>query len=254
MKKLLLLALLSCCFFPAQAQKILVKPYVLGLVDDFEGRNWAKDNPEENTLVDKFHSTEVSLVTYLDSLIKEENKRTYDKVLITNVKWEKKDCYYCQEFRRIMSKQMVAQMHEAYSFKWKDLEDEKHYKIYTGVLKPKFLEKDQERYSFLAGAYVRYGSNEEDLYSFKLSSSKSKFDAILRELKTLKCTIKKVDVKEGETILQQVTFIPSPNLKAYLDKQERLRLDILRRKEKHFKERNQGQNGTDLFSAGPEQD
>ncbi|MBC3541651.1 hypothetical protein ACFSC6_02020 [Rufibacter sediminis] len=248
MKKLVFLFLFCGSYLQASAQTPKVVPFVLGLVDDSKGRAWVKDHPQESTLVDKFHSTENNLVTYVDSLIKEENKRTYDKVIASVSTWEKKDCFYCREFKRIQSKKLVEHMNEAYSFKWKDEVDENNYKIYRGVLKPKAFPEDLEKYSFLAGAYVRYGNQEEEKYSLKLNS-KSKFDAILRELKALRCDILKVDIKDGETATQLITFLPTPKLKAYLDKQEPLRLAIQKKKEKFFQER----KNSGLFSTAEEE-
>ncbi|WP_210464806.1 hypothetical protein [Rufibacter roseolus] len=249
MKKRLLLAVFSLFVLQVNAQKLLVTPYVLGLVDDYNGRNWIKEDPEESTVVDKFHNTEIKLVTFLDSLITAENKKTYNKILFTNVKWEKPDCYYCQDFRRIYAKRLVEQMNEAYSFKWKDQVDAKQQKIYQGVLKPKAFETNQEKCSFLAGAFVRYGVFEEDQYTFLLANTNSKYDAIIRELKALKCNIKDFSQKGEDPVIQKVSFVPTRELKAYLDKQERIRVDILRRKNKLATDRNKEQPGTDLFST-----
>ncbi|GGK81296.1 hypothetical protein GCM10011405_31320 [Rufibacter glacialis] len=226
---------------------------MLGLIDDYNGRTWWKDNPTESPVLDKFHSTETILVNYLDSLIKETNKRTYDKVQISIEKWEKPNCFYCPEFKRIVSPKLVEQVHAAYSFKWNKEVDEKGYKQLVGLLKPKFFEENQERYSFLAGAYVRYGYRDNEKYTIKLEATGSKFNAIIRELKALRCEIVAVDLKENAPYLQQITFVPTPELKFYLDKQERMLSDILTRKEKFAREKKQNQEGKDLFSTTPDQ-
>ncbi|KAA3438269.1 hypothetical protein [Rufibacter hautae] len=253
MKKLLLLAIFSLSLLQVNAQRLTLTPYVLGLVDDSNGRNWIKDDPEESTVVDKFHSAEITLVTFLDSLIKAENKRTYDKIQFTNVKWEKPNCFYCQDFRRIHAKRLVEQMNEAYTFKWKDQVDEKQQKIYTGVLKPKAFATNQEKCSFLAGAFVRYGIIEEDQYSFLLTNSNSKYEAIIRELKALKCNIKDFSQKGEDPVVQKVSFVSTQELKAYLDKQERIRVDILKRKNKLSSERKKAQQESEFFAL-PQKD
>ncbi|WP_207430137.1 hypothetical protein [Sabulibacter ruber] len=222
---------------------------MIGLVDDYQGRKWIKDDPNESTFIDKFHATENILYTYLDLLIKEENRRSYDKVQTTFVKWEKPNCFYCHEFKRLLSTRLSEKVNEAYEFKWNKETDPKGNKVYVGTLKPKVFKEDVEKYSFIAGAYVRYGSREEELYTIKFTNSLSKFDAVLRELKAIRCEIEKVDVSDGASVVQQISFKPSKELKVYLDKQEKLRLDILAKKDKFSKEKETENKSYDLFTT-----
>ncbi|AKQ45656.1 hypothetical protein TH63_08315 [Rufibacter radiotolerans] len=215
----------------AKAQKVLIEPYVIGLVEDFKGRQWVKDSPKEAIYIDKFHQTEAKLLQYLDSLVTTYNKKTYDKIQLSLENWEQKNCYYCHEFKLMYSDRLADKVNDAYSFKWEKEVNDANQKVYVGTLKTNAFKTPQEKASFLAGAYTRYGLREADTYTYRFSGTRSKFKAILRELEALRCDILEVKLDDETSPIQQISFTPSEQLRPYLEKQDKLRRDILTKKE-----------------------
>jgi hypothetical protein len=252
MKKLFLLLFSFCWFFSAQAQRPTVEPFVLGLLDDYQGRKWSKDDSAQTNLVDKFHATEYLVVKYLDSLITLENKRTYDKVFVKMRNWNQPNCFYCHEFKQMHSAKLAKDLNKHYSFKAQKEADGKGQRILVGTLKRNLFKTPKDRLSFLAGAFVRYGNRENHLYQYKLTGSASKYDVIVKELKALNCSITDEEGMSETSHGQVVTFIPSNELRAYLDKHERLRLAILAKKEMFAKEQRVAFKSYDFFSSHKE--
>ncbi|MFB9862225.1 hypothetical protein EFA69_15490 [Rufibacter immobilis] len=252
MKKLFLTFVCVSAFCSAWAQRPLAVPYVLGLLDDHNGRLLAKESGAQSAQLDKFHAIESTLVSYLDSLLMLENKRTPDKIQYSFTTWEKDGCYYCKEFKLLQSKKLSEKINGSYTFKPGKDEGSRAQGLYVGTLKKNLFKTPKERCSFLAGAFARYGSREEHLYKFRLTNSLSKFNAILSELKALRCEVVNVDEKDGEPRVQQISFIPSEELKAYLDKQLRIQTDIQRRKEKFAREHKPGKEAENLFLMNEE--
>jgi hypothetical protein len=238
--------LLLLGFLQANAQKVLIEPYVIGLVEDSKGRQWVKDNPKEAIFIDKFHQTEAKLVLYLDSLVTIYNKKTYDKILLSLENWEQKNCFYCHEFKLMYSERLADKVNDAYSFKWEKDLNEGNQKVYVGTMKTNAFKTPQEKASFLAGAYTRYGLREADTYTYRFNGTRSKFKAILRELEALRCDIQDIKLDDEKSSVQQITFTPSEQLRPYLEKQDKLRRDILTKKEAVKKEK---ENVKEIFDT-----
>ncbi|WP_205504442.1 hypothetical protein [Rufibacter psychrotolerans] len=237
MKKLSPLVLALALVLPAQAQKLLSDFYAIGFVDDFGGRKWVKADPVEMVVVDRFHTTETGLVQFLNKVIELENKRTFDKVATSLENWETQNCYYCHEFKRLHSKRLTEKINDAFTFKGGREEDAKGNKILVGTLREKAFKTLEEKASFLAGAYVRYGFQAGGKYGIRLTKSLSKFDAVVRELKTLGCEVHEVTQAAEGSASQLVTFTPSKELRPYLDQQEKLRQSIAAKKEQFSREK-----------------
>ncbi|MDP4204338.1 MAG: hypothetical protein Q8861_16790, partial [Bacteroidota bacterium] len=90
--------------------------------------------------------------------------------------------------------------------------------VYTGRMKDDIFTRNSERFSFIAGAYIRFGGKKDSLYYISIPNSTSKVNALTEQLKYLKCTnvnyiIKKDYIPCGHTVY----FTPTEELKNYLE-------------------------------------
>lgn len=96
--------------------------------------------------------------------------------------------------------------------------------IYTGSLKLNVFTTENQKVSFITGAYVRFGWQTDSLYHIRVFNSVSKVRILNDLLKELGCTnidyeIKKGYIPTGHT----VSFIPTKLLNEYFEKYKKLK-------------------------------
>jgi hypothetical protein len=229
MKYLIFIPLLFCalhCFGQSPDIKINNDYFLLGTLNDYMGRD--KYNAVANR-VDEYYPNEKPLVFLLDSLYKNcypdlalsTSPQTGRLELRSAVLAQKvNDFYdfqssgrgiYCgnADFNTLR----LDSLANTPDFRSKYFES-----VYTGRVKADIFTSDSERFSFIAGAYVRFGGKKDSLYYISITNSVSKVNVLAEQLKYLKCTnvnyiIKKDYIPCGHTVY----FTPTEELKTYFE-------------------------------------
>jgi len=189
--------------------------FALGLVDDYWGRTLVRSDKLEVTKLDEFHESEIDLMDFLDSLIDEENKagNRNDWIAKKRVRQSETKCVNCSEFFNYYSKRLADEINQRYNFKFDHSWDEKNRKVYRGRIKTRLIKSEIQHISFLSGAFVRFGTFDNDIFIFSIANSYYHFKAILRSLKSLNCEIISVKTMDGTPTNRRILFRPSGKLK-----------------------------------------
>jgi hypothetical protein len=89
--------------------------------------------------------------------------------------------------------------------------------VYIGMMKSNLFTTKKQRFSFILGAYSRYGVPSENRYCITLYNSSSKLTSCLSVLKELKCSGIELKIVNNIPTNQLIYFKPSQELKMYLD-------------------------------------
>ncbi len=205
--------------------KVDLTYFTLGLVNDYLGRTIVKSDKLGVTKVDMFHESESDLMDFLDSLINEENKIRDKTKTITKkrVRRNETNCINCHEFFYYYSKELAEQLNKKFKFRFAHSWDEKNRKIYRGDIKRSTLKSENQRLSFLSGAFVRVGSADNDTFVYNLANSRGHFNSIVKSLKKLNCEIIEIKIVEGTPTSQKIYFKPTDPLRLELESYLRLK-------------------------------
>ncbi|GAT62824.1 hypothetical protein [Paludibacter jiangxiensis] len=229
MKSLLFIPLLFCafhCFGQSSDIKINNDYFLLGTLNDYMGRD---KYSEVANRVDEYYPNEKPLVSVLDSIYKNSYP---DLALATSPQTGR------LELRSTLLSQKINDFYDFQpsgrgtycgkaDFKTLNLDSlaktpdfhSKYFEsVYTGSVKTDIFTSDSERFSFIAGAYIRFGGKKDSLYYISISNSTSKVKVLAEQLKYLKCTnvdyvIKKDYIPCGHTVY----FTPTEELRNYLE-------------------------------------
>ena len=199
---------------------VIIEPqaYMLGAVKDYLGRSSVRVSGKLQlpNKVDEFHDTEQPLLDYVARLL-ETNGYLY-----SIIRRHQENCTNCHEFQTLESEQLAKQINNCYSFRFDSKgwdEQERVIKVYHGRLIAPRLRDRRSKLSFLAGAYARYGSHRDSVYTIMLGNSTSKYNLITHQLNTLRCRIEANEIIAGVPTAQKIRFVPTVELRAYLDEQ-----------------------------------
>lgn len=108
--------------------------------------------------------------------------------------------------------------------KTKDFITESFDTIYTGILKSNMFETEQQKLSFITGAYVRFGGHGDSLYHISIANSVSKVRVLDEFLKDIGCANVKYELRNGYIpVGHSVHFKPTKKLKSYFEQYITLR-------------------------------
>ncbi|MDP4202574.1 MAG: hypothetical protein Q8861_07745 [Bacteroidota bacterium] len=200
--------------------------FLLGTLNDYMGRD---KYSEVANRVDEYYPNEKPLMSFLDSIYKNSYP---DLALSTSPQTGR------LEFRSTLLAQKINDFYEYQSFgrgmycgkadfktlnldslaKTPDFRSKYFEPVYTGSVKADIFTSDSERFSFIAGAFIRFGGKKDSLYYISIPNSTSKVNVLTEQLKYLKCTnvnyvIKKDYIPCGHTVY----FTPTEELKNYLE-------------------------------------
>ncbi len=200
--------------------------FLLGTLNDYMGREKYKEIVNR---VDEYSQNSKSLVLFIDSVSKDNYP---DLIVTTNKKTGRLE---------LQSKLLSQKMNDFYFFKPSgrgsysgeaDFETlnldsltntPEFYKtyfdtIYTGRIKGDIFKNDTDRFSFIAGAYIRFGGEKDSLYYINVANSISKVKVATEQLKELKCTNIEYVMKKGYIpVGHTVYFTPTDELKSYFE-------------------------------------
>lgn len=229
MKSLTLIPILFLCalFCNGQSSKIQMhyEFFLLGTLNDYMGRE--KYNEVINR-VDEYNQNSKSLVLFIDSVFKDKYRdvvvttnKTNDRLeLHSKLLSQKMNDFYFYEPSSRMAYSGEADIRtlnfdslvNTSGFPWNYFDT-----IYAGRIKEDIFKNDIERISFIAGAFIRFGGEQDSLYYISVANSKSKVRVATEQLKNLKCTnIEYVVKKDYIPVGHTVYFTPTAELKNYL--------------------------------------
>jgi hypothetical protein len=245
MKSLALIPILFLCALFCNGQYAEIKIdydfFLLGTLNDYMGR---EKNKKVVNRVDEYNQNSKSLVLFIDSVFKDKYQ---DIVVTTNKETDRMELH---------SKLLSQKMNDSYFYKpsghgayigeadfstlnFDSLENAPGFPwtyfdtIYAGSIKEDIFKNDIERISFISGAFIRFGGEQDSLYYISVANSVSKVRVASEQLKNLKCTnveyvVKKDYIPVGHTVY----FTPTEELKNYLKALNQvLRMHANKRKE-----------------------
>jgi hypothetical protein len=225
MKKIFLtiFILISCfqlCISQDTKVQIDYKYFLLGTLRDYMGRPKYK---EIDTQVDYYYKFEKSLALKIDSLFKSDY---LDMKLIV----EKDSSRY-----KIFSEKMADYINYFYDFKPSGSFTMSNNTEYYGVLKSNIFVNIVQKLSFITGAYVRYGKENDSLFCMTLANSVSIAKICVNLLKDLKCTNVAYNIQTNSVpVIHYIYFTPTDELKLYLNEIMYLRKKISMDEEEQF--------------------
>jgi hypothetical protein len=226
MRLILTTSLVTLSLLVHAQSKVDLTYFAFGLVNDYSGRQLVLTDSLELKKVDRCHETEIDILNYLDSLVRVENSfRAPDNQIDRKIMRES-DCGNCQEFVAYYSKRLADDLNGKHRFKFNETWDGRGRKNYSGLIKKTAIKSREQRLSFLAGAYLRYGQREGKLYKFSFANSERKFRMIRKSLRRTRCKIISIKtIKDRLPNSQHLEFIPTKELKSEFD-----RLDVVKGK------------------------
>ncbi|MDN5288691.1 MAG: hypothetical protein JWR38_4965 [Mucilaginibacter sp.] len=203
----LLLTVLVISGFSSHAQsrdKKLNEFLILGTLNDYMGREF---NPGDSTLFDRYYNpSEVIMIAKVDSLI----KVTYPKKVYDGV--EKTESTINSDF-------LAKRFNAFYDFSPSGMRTVWGMNILRGKLKDDIFHNEQEKLSFLAGAYLRFGNRCDSAYYLSLPNSDSKANLCNKLLKELGCR-PLYHIQRNIPSGHYVFFHPTPKVLAYMKRYE----------------------------------
>lgn len=232
MNKLLLLyfllSLILTSYQPNTAHDPIDKVcFLVGTLNDYNGRDKYK---EIDNRIDRYYQSEKPLYSAVDSMF----RTTFPDL--------KKKVVELKEPKRIVfelySKSLADKIGKYYNYTPSgsmhinaDLDTISHYnhkvmsellqtadRIYSGRLKENMFKTDKQKYSFITGAFVRYGTHNDSTYYIRVYNSLSKVRVLSKLLKEMKCKNVEYKIKKGYIpTAHTVYFSPTSKMKDYFD-------------------------------------
>ena len=196
--------------FSQTEKKTLNEFLILGTLTDYMGRYL---DPRQENLLDRYDPSEGVMKSIIDSLV----RTTYPQKIYQEMEIG---------VTTISSNFLATRFNGFYSFNISGASTPDGRDVLVGKLKDNIMQNEQEKLAFLAGAFLRFGTIRDSLYSISISNSLSKAEVCNKLLKELGC-------KPSYNILQNlrptghvVYFHPTQDVLAYLKKYEKMHKTI----------------------------
>ncbi|WP_310558920.1 hypothetical protein [Flavobacterium sp.] len=198
-KLILIIVLLSANTLLAQKKfKLDPSSFIIGLFNDYNGRQVPLDNPKEATYLTYFYCSQKQVRSvFLDSINKYFN-----------------DDDFVFEQRTIYSKSLSKHFNSYYKIN-KDEDygttiDEVDYFYYSMKLKTKSFQTNDKKVSFILGSFILSGAKENGEFQIRMANSASHYDALLAFFKFLKFQYKANELCDTcMPTVQSVSFVPT---------------------------------------------
>ena len=212
MKTICITVLLSLGSLLGMGQKLDKEFFLLGTLDEYMGRCRFGEN---DTQVDKYYPYEGHITSIIYSLFKKEYPD-----LECNVE--------PSGHKKLISKKLSVKVNDYFSLKQKSgskvFIDNQWLPIYEGNLKEDIFQSDEQKYSYLAGVFLRYGQMQGDtLRGIRFANSAGKVEVCKKLLEQLGCKDIKFKSEDNIPRSNSFTFVPTKKLEAYLQKAMKLR-------------------------------
>ncbi len=169
--------------------------FMLGMFNDYNGREIALDHPFLSTQVTSFYCSEKKLEKmFLDSI---QKKYKFSDIIV------KDNIIYSKSLAKLFNKYYYVEKSDG---GW--TYDGIDYSAYMMKLKKKSFTTNQQKISFVFGSYFRNGKKENGELKIVLANSLSHFDALEEAMKKLKFKLK-VETNPGIPATQIIYFKPT---------------------------------------------
>ncbi len=200
MKKLLLvIVLLSNCSLIAQNKfKLDPSSFIIGLFNDYNGRQVPLDNPKEATFLTYFYCSQEKVKTvFLDTI----NKYFKTDDLVFGIR-----SIYSKSLSKYFNKYYKIKKDKDYGTTINNID----YFIYSMKLKTKSFETDYKKVSFILGSFILHGIIENGEFKIRMANSLSHYNVLLIFLKDLKFSYKTSEIcSDCIPTAQSVSFVPT---------------------------------------------
>ncbi len=173
--------------------------FILGTLSDYNGRNFYSSIVDR---VDCYYAFEKPLVNYIDSLL------IADNIKHTRIMNRGGIC--------INSKTLTKELNSLYNFRDDSTEintkNNVWEKEYRGYLKDDIFNDSTKMYSFLLGAYLRYGKTLDTTSKIQMSNSITKSQACLKLLEAIGCSDLTVKILPHIPAQHIINFKPTEKL------------------------------------------
>ena len=233
----ILLSLLLCnCVQKNETPPIDNEYFLIGTLSDYMGREKYKQVEKR---VDRYYQSEKKLCMSIDSIF----RTSYPDLSLIS----KKDTITLKDEFNLYSESLAHSIEKFYDYapssrrlysgdadfltsnfdsltKIKDFYTDYFDTIYTGKLKTNIFETELQKFSFITGAYIRFGGHSDSIYHISVANSVSKVRALDELLKEIGCSnveykIEKNNIPVGHTVF----FKPTDELKTYFKEYQNLR-------------------------------
>ncbi len=235
MKRFLLILLLFFCVLFCKGQSSVIQVnydyFLLGTLNDYMGREKYKEIVNR---VDEYYQNNKSLVSFFDSIFRDKytdlivaaNEKTGRLELQSKSLAQKMDDFYfykpsgrgayCGEVDfKTLNLDSLTQTPDFYTTYFDS--------VYTGRIKEDIFKNDTDRFSFIAGAYIRFGRKNDSLYYISIANSISKVRVLTEQLNELKCANVEYVMKKGYIpVGHTVYFTPTEELENYFKTIDRM--------------------------------
>lgn len=197
----------------AFAQRVKVNDtfFILGTFEDYMGR---RQDPRTKDRVDYYYHYEKTLAYYVDSLLQKKYPKMSLEMRVSKNRYE------------IYSTAIEKEFEQYYNYKPSNSYTSKtHEPILKGVLNPDVFKNDQQKLSFLAGVYSRFGQDNDTAYCIRVANSMSKVQICNQLLKEFNCK-PYYEIVNNIPTGHVLYFHPDKKVKRYLDKYNTLRKEI----------------------------
>lgn len=206
MKKLCLLSTLFLSILVAQAQEKLDKDFfLLGTLDEYMGKRFYQDKP----IVDQFYPNEGIIVSVLEPMLKTEYPDLTCKV---------EDSGHIILYSESLSKKIK----EYYHITDKNFQETNSSSIEATLSINEFKNK-QQKYSYLAGVFLKYGEVKNDRFFLKFANNGNKINICKELLKELGGIDIKFESQKTIPAINTISFLADKELKQYLLKAQELK-------------------------------
>ncbi|WNM18026.1 hypothetical protein [Flavobacterium capsici] len=153
--------------------KLDIDCFLLGMFDDYNGREIPLKHPFESTRINSFYCTEKKLkIIFVDSI---KNNYSLSDLEV--------------KYNTVYSKSLSKRLNKYYNInKDKDggfIIDDIDYSSYIMKLKRSSFLSNKKKVSFILGAFLRYGKIKNDRFEIDMANSLSHFDILVWSMKEL---------------------------------------------------------------------
>ena len=176
--------------------------YLLGMLNDYGGRNISFDNPEKSNYVNHFYCSEKKLSKIFIDSLKYSNKIEKHKFKIDTsgfitIKSDK----YSKDFNKFFKVVKVCKNCES-----KQDNEDIEYDVSLLKLKTRLINNEIKRISYIAGVFMRYGKLDNNNAKLSFGNSFKTFKNSIKFLKKLNFDIKRIEVIDAIPTIQQIDF------------------------------------------------